>query len=105
MLTSDARTGLRTLPPSVDGRFATDRAATVERVTRSGIPRGMAEAWIDAWVESTEGLRDFREARDFWTLGYRFAVEEYRRGYRPAKVPEAPTRLHRVPTRTEATGT
>ena len=60
----------------------------------------MADAWIDAWIESTEGLRDFREAADFWTLGYRFAVEEYRRGYRPLRpsaTPASPRRLAASP--------
>jgi hypothetical protein len=39
----------------------------------------MAEAWIDAWDVSTAELHDFRNAPDFWAVGFRFAEEEYRR--------------------------
>ena len=48
----------------------------------------MAEAWIEAWDESTAELHDFREAPDFWIQGYRFAREEYERGYRPKWAPD-----------------
>ncbi len=47
------------------------------------MPRAMAEAWIAAWDLSTAELADFRVAPDYWKQGYRFALEEYRRGYRP----------------------
>jgi hypothetical protein len=53
------------------------------------MPRAMAEAWIDAWDESTAELHDFRDAPDFWTQGFRFALEEYQRGYRPHWRPDA----------------
>ena len=43
----------------------------------------MAEAWIATWDESTAPLHDFRRAPDYWKQGYRFAQEEYRRGYKP----------------------
>ena len=43
----------------------------------------MAEAWIAAWDLSTADLADFRSAPDYWQQGYRFALEEYRRGYLP----------------------
>ncbi len=69
---------------SENGRtFAARRVATVDRLVRAGIPRGMAEAWIDTWDASTAELHDFRSASDFWAVGYRFAVEEYKRGYKP----------------------
>jgi hypothetical protein len=63
--------------------FWAGRAATIARLMKSGMPLAMAEAWIDAWDESTHDLVDFRLAPDFWAMGYEFAVEEYRRGYRP----------------------
>ena len=64
-------------------RFAANRAAALDRLVHGGIPRTMAQAWIEAWDESTAELHDFREAPDFWVQGYRFAREEYARGYRP----------------------
>jgi hypothetical protein len=63
--------------------FASGRAGALDRLVRGGIPRAMAEAWIEIWDQSTIGLPDFRSAPDFWTLGYRYAQEEYERGYRP----------------------
>jgi phosphohistidine phosphatase SixA len=70
------------------GKFAAGRATAVDRVVRSGIPRAMAEAWIEAWDESTAELHDFRDAPDFWTQGFRYALEEYQRGYRPPWPPD-----------------
>jgi hypothetical protein len=46
----------------------------------------LAQTWIDTWDESTADLTDFRAADDFWELGFRYAVEEHRRGYRPPGV-------------------
>jgi hypothetical protein len=63
--------------------FAAARAATVERLVRAGMPPTMADAWIATWDESTAPLHDFRHAPDYWKQGYRFAQEEYRRGYKP----------------------
>ena len=63
--------------------FDRRRDSTVERLERAGLPRAMAEAWIAAWDLSTVGLADFRSAPDYWQQGYRFALEEYRRGYLP----------------------
>ena len=53
------------------------------RLVRCGIPADLAGAWIDAWDRSTINLAAFRSADDFWDVGFRFAIEEYRRGYRP----------------------
>ena len=63
--------------------FASGRSTALDRLVRGGIPRAMAEAWIEMWDESTVGLHDFRSAPDFWIQGYRYAQEEYERGYRP----------------------
>jgi hypothetical protein len=83
-LVSDARRrpGAGTAP-QLELDFAAARAATIERLVRAGIPPTMAEAWIATWDESTAPLYDFRRAPDYWKLGYRFAQEEYRRGYKP----------------------
>jgi hypothetical protein len=67
-----------TLPP------ASSRMATIQRLITSGMPRDLATAWIAIWDESTRDLVDFRSASDFWSQGYEYAVEEYRRGYRPS---------------------
>jgi hypothetical protein len=80
-LPSHRSTG-RSSSPRPDA-FWRRRDATVERLARAGMPRALAEAWIAAWDLSTAELADFRLAPDFWTQGYRFALEEYRRGYRP----------------------
>ena len=63
--------------------FVARRTVTVERLVRAGVPRLHAEAWIAAWDESTAGLIDFRAAGDYWELGFQYAIEERRRGYRP----------------------
>jgi hypothetical protein len=68
--------------------FAAGRTAALDRLIRGGMPRAMAEAWIDAWDESTLELYDFRCAPDFWTQGFRYALEEYQRGYRPQWRPD-----------------
>jgi hypothetical protein len=66
-------------------KFIARRQKTIERLVRAGLPRIMAEGWIEAWDESTVELADFRNAPDFWTVGYRFAQAEYDRfaGRRP----------------------
>lgn len=64
-------------------RFASARSATVTGLVRHGMPLTQAIAWVSAWDESARGLLDFRRAPDFWELGYRYAVEERRRGYEP----------------------
>jgi hypothetical protein len=64
-------------------KFAAGRVAALDRLVRAGIPRRMAEAWIEMWDVSTAELYDFRSAPDFWAVGYRYAVEEYKRGYKP----------------------
>jgi hypothetical protein len=69
----------RTRPSRESRKFAARREATVERLVRAGLPRIMAEGWIDAWDESTIDLSDFRNAPDFWAVGYRFAEAEYER--------------------------
>jgi hypothetical protein len=66
-------------------KFIARRQKTIERLVRAGLPRIMAEGWIEAWDESTVELADFRNAPDFWAVGYRFAQAEYDRlaGRRP----------------------
>ena len=81
------RSGGRLRPTGT--KFAANRAAALDRLVHGGIPRTMAEAWIEAWDESTVELHDFRDAPDFWIQGYRFAREEYERGYRPKWAPDA----------------
>ncbi len=86
MLISDRPARRRRPPASRDramSRFLAGRIACVERLVRAGMPRSIAGGWIDAWDTSTAELADFREATDFWTLGFRYAVEEHRRGYLP----------------------
>ena len=63
--------------------FAARRIATVGRLVSAGMPRPLAEGWIAAWEESTAWLTDFRAAGDYWELGFQYALEERRRGYRP----------------------
>jgi hypothetical protein len=70
-------------PKGQDRGFAVGRATALDRLVRAGMPLTLAEGWIAAWDVSTAGLIDFRAAADFWELGYRYAVEEYRRGHRP----------------------
>ena len=60
-------------------RFAARRESTIERLVRAGLPRDLAQGWIQAWDESTAELSDFRNAPDFWAVGYKFAQEEYER--------------------------
>lgn len=79
----DSGIALAPLPPE-GRRFADARHAAVERLVRAGIRQRHAQAWIEIWDASTAGLNDFRHAPDFWDLGVRYALEEYRRGYRPA---------------------
>lgn len=64
-------------------RFAARRAEVVDRLVAAGMARMLAEGWIAAWDQSTAGLVDFRATPEFWELGYRYALEEHRRGYRP----------------------
>ena len=66
-----------------DRRFAAGRAEVVDRLVAGGMARTLAEWWISAWDQSTTGLTDFRATPEFWHLGYRYALEEHRRGYRP----------------------
>lgn len=76
----EARRQTRDTRGSADGRtFAARRVDTIDRLVRAGMPRIMAEGWIDAWDESTTVLPDFRKAPDFWAVAYRFAQEEYKR--------------------------
>jgi hypothetical protein len=79
------RSTSRSSSPQPDA-FRRQRDATVDRLARGGMPRALAEAWIAAWDLSTAELPDFRLAPDFWTQGYRFALEEYRRGYLPTSI-------------------
>ena len=66
--------------PSRDGRtFAARRVDTIDRLVRAGMPKAMADSWIDAWDVSTADLPDFRKAPDYWAVGYRFAQEEWKR--------------------------
>ena len=65
--------------------FAAGRNATIKRLIRSGIPAPMAEAWVASWEAGAAGLHDFRRAHDFWLVGYRYAIEEYKRGYEPPR--------------------
>jgi hypothetical protein len=60
-------------------KFAARREHTIVRLVGAGLPRNLAEGWIEAWDESTAGLFDFRNAPDFWAVGYRFAQAEYER--------------------------
>jgi hypothetical protein len=60
-------------------KFAARRESTIDRLVRAGLPRAMAQGWIEAWDESTAELPDFRNAPDFWVVGYKFAQEEYER--------------------------
>jgi hypothetical protein len=68
--------------------FADRRERTVARLIRAEISRELAETWVHNWDVTTRGLVDFRGADDFWDLGFQYAVEEYRRGYRPSPVDE-----------------
>jgi hypothetical protein len=63
--------------------FWLGRARAFQRLIAAGLPSALAEGWMDAWDESTADLLDFRSASDFWEIGFQFALEEYRRGYRP----------------------
>ena len=63
--------------------IAARRIATVGRLVNAGMPRPLAEGWIAAWEDSTAWLTDFRAAGDYWELGFQYALEERRRGYRP----------------------
>jgi hypothetical protein len=78
-------------------RFAARRLAVVDRLVRGGMPRTFAEAWIEAWDASTAALVDFRAAADFWDLGYRYAMEEYRRGHRAPGARNSAASKARVP--------
>ena len=80
--------GTETTARQLGRKFEAGRATAIDRLTRGGIPGAMAEAWIEAWDESTADLHDFRDAPDFWTQGYRYALEEYQRGYRPGWRPD-----------------
>ena len=74
------RRRVRVPAPSREARrFAVRREQTIERLVRAGLPRVEAEGWIDAWDESTRELFDFRNAPDFWTVGFRFAQAEHER--------------------------
>lgn len=64
-------------------RFAARRAEVVDRLVAGGMARVLADGWIAAWDVSTAGLVDFRAMPEFWDLGYRYALEEHRRGYLP----------------------
>lgn len=63
--------------------FRAQRRETIQRLARAGIPLDLAVAWVQIWDRSTAVLPDFRAAPDFWSQGFRYALEEYRRGYRP----------------------
>jgi hypothetical protein len=43
-------------------KFAARRESTIDRLVRAGLPRAMAQGWIEAWDESTAELSDFRKA-------------------------------------------
>lgn len=84
MLSSDRLAHRR--PPArdwVQSQFLAGRTACLDRLVRAGMQRSIAQGWIEAWDVSTAELGDFREATDFWTVGFSYAVEEYRRGYLP----------------------
>ena len=55
------------------------RAHVIRQLVRAGIPPMTAEPLVDEWLRSTEMLRDFQAAPDFWHLAYQFALEEYHR--------------------------
>ena len=77
---SDPRRRAGEANPTRDGRtFAARRVDTIDRLVRAGMPKAMADAWIDAWDASTADLPDFRKAPDYWAVGYRFAQEEWKR--------------------------
>jgi len=77
---SDPRRRAAESTPSRDGRtFAARRVDTIDRLVRAGMPKAMADAWIDAWDASTADLPDFRRAPDYWAVGDRFAQEEWKR--------------------------
>jgi hypothetical protein len=63
--------------------FWLGRARAYQRLIATGMPSLLAEGWMDAWDRSNADLADFRTAPDFWEIGFAFALEEYRRGYRP----------------------
>jgi len=79
----DSKPGGRAAQRGQLKRSSGGRDATVKRLVRAGISTELATAWIDAWDRSTADLPDFRNASDFWHQGFRYALEEYRRGYRP----------------------
>ena len=66
-----------------NGGFGAARHATIKRLVRAGISPELAAAWVNIWDESTASLPDFRAASDFWSQCFQYALEEYRRGYRP----------------------
>ena len=66
-----------------DHGFGAGRHETVKRLVRAGISPELAVAWVNIWDESTASLPDFRAAPDFWSQCFQYALEEYRRGYRP----------------------
>lgn len=66
--------------------FLKGRATALTRLARAGVPAVQAEAWVTAWDATTAGLVDFRRAADFWLLGYRYAREEYARGFAPPAI-------------------
>jgi len=66
--------------------FLKGRAAALKRLASTGVPAPEAEAWVRAWDATTDGLVDFRRAADFWQLGYRYAREEYARGFAPPAI-------------------
>ena len=83
MLTTDPGRRRSLGPARPRDSFLARRAGAIDRLVRAGMPRTIAQGWIAAWDDSTSELTDFRAAEDFWDLGYRYAVEEHRRGYRP----------------------
>jgi hypothetical protein len=53
----------------------------------AGLRAADAEAWVEAWAVTTEGLDDFRASSEFWQLGFDYAIEEHRRGHQPPRLP------------------
>ena len=70
-------------PTTLDRKFLLRRAQAVDRLVRAGLTERQAQAWIAAWLASTDGLTDFRAAPDYWDLAVQYAIEERRRGYLP----------------------
>ena len=59
--------------------FAVARAQVIKQLAQAGLPPVAGETLVDEWLRSTQMLADFRAAPDYWSVAYRFAMDEYRR--------------------------